>query len=391
LGMRVLVVGGGPAGCTAARRLAQGGCEVTLFERRPGWDKPCGGGIPQAYIDLYDIPSSLIERHVRELVFHSPSDREAHCPLGEHTYLAMVHRRAFDAHLRARAVEAGASLVAGHVTSAEVSRSGVEVAADVDGTQCHYSGDAVIGADGVNSTVASLIDAPMPPYLVTGQYRIERTGREPAEYDASVHIFYMPELSSSAYGWVFPRSDHFDIGVATRPENATALWHSLERARATLPRGVGDGPLLGRLAWRIPSRPRGRLVADRVLLVGDAAGLVAPLTGEGIAYAMQSADLAAETLLDDPGDLGARRLEHYQRRWKKGHRMSWGVMRRLESAFRASQWRREAMVDFFADPYVRRFVVSAYATRQIPHQRDLFYGRTAAVALSCLARHLFRR
>ncbi|HQK93389.1 MAG TPA: geranylgeranyl reductase family protein [Armatimonadota bacterium] len=386
-----MVVGGGPAGCTAARRLALGGCEVTLFERRPGWDKPCGGGIPQAYVDLYDIPPGLIERHTRELVFHAPSGREAHCPLGEGTYLAMVHRRVFDAYLRSRATEAGVSLVTGHVTEARVSRTGVEVVVDTGGTRCLYSGDAVIGADGVNSTVAGLIDGPMPPYLVTGQYRIGRTGREPADYDAAVHIFYMPELSSSAYGWVFPRREHFDLGVATRPEDAAALWHSLDRARAGLPPGVGDGPLLGRLAWRIPSRPRARLVADRVLLVGDAAGLVAPLTGEGIAYAMRSGDLAAETVLEDPSDLGVGHLERYHRRWKKGHRMSWGIMRRLESAFRASQWRREAMVDFFADPYVRRFVVSAYATRQIPHQRELFYGRTAAVALSCLARHFFRR
>jgi geranylgeranyl reductase len=390
--MEVLVVGGGPAGATAAHRLAQHGHEVRLVEASPDRAKPCGGGIPMAYVEAYDLPEDAIECRVKTLHFHAPSGRVATCELGDGAYLAMVDRLAFDRALRARAVEAGAELLIGRVAVLRVDESGV--AATVrsgGGREESVRADVVIGADGVNSVVGPLTGAPAPPYLVTGQYRIERPPSSPVDADGHVHIYYMPELSSSAYGWLFPRRDHLDLGVAARPDEASRIWRGLDAARAWLPADMQDAEITGRTAWRIPMLPRKRLTADRVILVGDAAGLVAPLTGEGIAYAMQSGALAARILSAEPGDLSASRLASYEHEWNEAHRRSWGVMRTLERQFRGAPWRREALVDFFSDPYVRRFVVSAYATRKLPHRPNRFFAKAVAVALGCLAKRCLVR
>jgi len=390
--MEVLVVGGGPAGATAAHRLAQHGHEVRLVEASPDRAKPCGGGVPMAYVEAYDLPADAIECRVRTLHFHAPSGRVATCELGDGAYLAMVNRLALDRALRARAVEAGAELLTGRVTAVRVDESGITATIrSGDGRGEPLRAEAVVGADGVNSVVGSLTGTPAPPYLVTGQYRLRRPPSSPVDADGHVHIYYMPELSSSAYGWLFPGRDHLDLGVAARRGEASRIWQSLDAARAWLPADLQDAEVTGRTAWRIPMLPRKRLTADRTILVGDAAGLVAPLTGEGIAYAMQSGALAARVLAAEPEDLNASRLADYEDEWNEAHRKSWGVMRTLERLFQGAAWRREALVDFFSDPYVRRFVVSAYATRRLPHRPNRFYAKTAAVALGCLAKRCLVR
>ena len=316
----VLVVGAGPAGAWAARQLARAGASVRLIDASHPREKPCGGGLTARCVarlgDLLDrIPHVAVER-VR---FESP-------PVGRDPYpppprrppsitvgvprgragqpsspLVVVSRRAFDSALVDAAREAGADLIPERAVDVHVDSASVAVST----RQRRWRGRYLVGADGTNSLVRRRLHEPLPPShwsLTTGVFAAGASGRE-----IVVRFVRQPP----GYIWSFPRADHLAIGICAPADQATAaqLRSHLDRwlARQDLPPECAKMPY----SWPIPSLPMqawadGVPSGPRWLLAGDAAGLVDPLTREGIYYALRSGELAAQALVgSDPDPIRA--------------------------------------------------------------------------------------
>ncbi|MEM8610909.1 MAG: FAD-dependent monooxygenase, partial [Cyanobacteria bacterium P01_H01_bin.105] len=170
MALRVAVVGGGPAGSSAAETLVKAGIETYLFERKLDNAKPCGGAIPLCMVDEFDLPPEIIDRRVRKMKMISPSNIEVNIgsTLKDDEYIGMCRREVLDGFLRERAEKLGTKVINGTVHKLEIPSN------DKDPYTLHYAdhsngtlkGDAktlqvdmVIGADGANSRVARAIDA----------------------------------------------------------------------------------------------------------------------------------------------------------------------------------------------------------------------------------------
>lgn len=347
--MRVLIVGGGPAGAVAARDLARNGFETTLIERAPDGAKPCGGAVSLAAFGEFGIPSSAIERSVRTLTLVSPMGARADIVLDD-SPLAMVRRQVFDSMLREMARSAGAKILAGNVVRAwAVPSPGVRVTMD-GGRTTEIGADLILAADGANSVVARSLGRPVERTCFGIQEWVEFSPDLAARYGERCEFHFRADVSPDFYGWVFPKKDMLTVGTGT----ALSLARMLPRLLAALKRSVGpdlaDRPVLRREVFPIPigrigpiGMTRPSLNVGPVLFLGDAAGLVMPTSGEGIYYAMKSGEIAARAVRENsarPGRIGRA----YAAEWKKAFDRRYAVMGRLQAFFYRDDDRREKLV-----------------------------------------------
>jgi geranylgeranyl reductase family protein len=287
-----IVVGAGPAGSTAARLLAREGASVLLLDRaRFPRDKPCGGGVTLRAASCQDVDlSPVIERTVTGARFSlrlgEAFDRRFEAPL---TY--MTQRRRLDAHLAAAAAEAGAHFHDGEPVREIGINGGVTVRTD----GASYTARALIGADGANGVVArALFAGRKMEEAVAFEGNVPYPEGVPEDWREVVAL----DLGGLAggYGWVFPKGDHLNVGVGAWKYAAFTLRPKL----AGLCRRYGFDPqaLDNLRGHHLPVRLPGAAIArGPVALAGDAAGLVDPLSGEGIHMAFESGRLAARASL----------------------------------------------------------------------------------------------
>jgi geranylgeranyl reductase family protein len=289
----VIVVGAGPAGSTCAYRLASAGASVLLLDRaRFPRDKPCGGGVTGRAARL--IPFSIapvVEDTVTSvqmrLGYGNWFERGEDDPL-----VLMTQRLRLDAYLVERAAEAGAELREGVKAEKVDALAGrVEVAAGGE----RFSAEAVIGADGVNGISARALGLggnQAVGVALEGNVSYERLG-EGYRGRAVLELGVVP----GGYGWVFPKGDHANVGLGGWEREGPRLREHLSALCAA--HGIAPGDLEGVRGYRLPLRsPRSTLARGRAAIVGDAAGLVDPVSGDGMFEAFLSAKLASEATLD---------------------------------------------------------------------------------------------
>ncbi|HET6683811.1 MAG TPA: geranylgeranyl reductase family protein [Gaiella sp.] len=292
----VLVVGAGPAGSSTAIHLARGGARVLLVDKaRFPRDKPCGGGLTGRALKRIPVdPSPVVERDVDRfelrLRYGATFARRHSEPL-----IRMTQRRRLDAFLVEHAAAAGAEF--SDRTKVELTEVGDGGLTARVGTVIVHA-DTLIGADGANGVVAraaGLGDGIVRGVALEGNVPLERLGRD-LERTAVIELAVVP----GGYGWVFPKGDHANLGVGGWGKEGPRLRDHLDRlARA---HGLSLDALTELRGHRLPMRRLGAPAAKgRVLLVGDAAGLVDPLSGDGMYEAFVSARLAADAVLS--GDL----------------------------------------------------------------------------------------
>jgi flavin-dependent dehydrogenase len=310
--MKAAVVGAGPAGALLAWRLARDGADVTVFDASHPREKPCGGGLTARALDLLPpAPSDdpLPARFVETCRFEWRTDAGVDVPLRRP--VAVAARRELDAWLLRRAVAQGAVHVAERVS--EVDGTGrVRTAA---GRARAY--DVVVGADGAGSLVRRTLLGPTP------KERLMMAGGWFARGTSPMLVRFVPEMAG--YLWLFPRRDHVGVGIcaplATVPTRR--MLDRLEREVAISFPALAEEEV-GRYAHTIPSPssdPRSilELAGGRWALVGDAAALADPITGEGIFFALRSAAVLAETLKEtgSPAGYPARAQEDFGRELNK--------------------------------------------------------------------------
>ena len=379
----VVVVGGGPAGATAAHELARSGRAVLLLDRA-GRIKPCGGAIPPRLIRDFGIPDALLVARATCARMVSPTDKRVDIPI-EGGFVGMVDREVFDEWLRERAHGAGAERRAGRF---------VRLSREADGTSVvHYAvgGDedrgeagaersvrarAVVGADGARSLVArQAVPGADSGRCVFAYHEILRTPTAPPEsFDASrCDVVYRGTLSPDFYGWVFPHGDTVSVGTGSA-DKGFSLRGAVARLRTDA--GLADALTLRREGAPIPMKPLRRWDNGRdVVLAGDAAGVVAPASGEGIYYAMLGGQLAAEAVerLLATGDV--RSLATARKRFMRAHGKVFWVLGIMQRFWYSSDRRRERFVSICRDRDVQQLTFEAYMNKELVRKKPMAHVR----------------
>lgn len=303
----VTIVGGGPAGATLAYELARKGIGVLLLEKEklPRY-KCCAGGVTSKAAGLLDFDISEVAEDVVCEVSFAFNLGNAHLRRSDKPVIYTVMRDSFDHSLVERAQRVGALVMDGQkVTRVQTCGDWVEIST----ADSVFRARIVIGADGAHSTVARELDMLRSiEYLTAIESEIAVPEEELAEWKARAQL----DLGCvpGGYAWVFPKRDHLSVGAGCGVSRARGLNAHCQKFLDSL--NVGSYAVASFGSHLIPTRTKGSLVwQNRALLLGDAAGLCDPLTGEGIYYAIRSAQLAAQVIEDCLTNDRAE-LENYQ-------------------------------------------------------------------------------
>jgi geranylgeranyl reductase family protein len=303
----VTIVGGGPSGATLAYELAKRGIGALLLEKEklPRY-KCCAGGVTSKAARLlgFDI-SEVAEDVIREVTFTfnlgSSYLRRSDRPL-----MYTVMRDVFDHFLVKRAQQLGAVLMDNQrVTQVQVSHDWIDICT----TDKVFHSRLAVGADGAYGVVARELGMGRSiEYLMAIESEIIAPEEDLAKWKsrAQVDLGCIPR----GYAWVFPKRDHLSVGVGCDASKARGLRTHYQKFLDSL--DIGSYAIASSGSHLIPTCTKGRLVwQNRALLLGDAAGLCDPLTGEGIYYAILSAQLAAQ-VIEDCLTHDKVKLENYQ-------------------------------------------------------------------------------
>jgi len=380
----VVVVGGGPAGATAAHDLARAGRSVLLLDRA-GRTKPCGGAIPPRLIKDFAIPDELLVAHATSARMVSPKDVRVDIPI-ENGFVGMVDRDQFDEWLRERAAASGAKRRVGRFERITRDDDGVSVVhfetrvADANGEKREISARvrarAIIGADGAKSEVArqTVPGADRTKY-VFAYHEILRTPAKPPEgFDGSrCDVYYRGTLSPDFYGWVFPHGDTMSVGTGSA-DKGFSLRGAVGGLRAAA--GLTGAETLRREGAPIPMKPLPHWDNGRdVVLAGDAAGVVAPASGEGIYYAMYGGRLAADAVdaLLATGDV--RSLAQARKRFMKAHGTVFRVLGIMQWFWYSSDGLRERFVAICKDKDVQQLTFESYMNKELVRKKPMAHVR----------------
>lgn len=328
-----VVVGAGPSGSTAAKILAEQGINVLLIDKAifPR-DKPCGGGLPlrvlQQFPYIKDI--GVIETYAYGGYLHPPSLQYKVKIHKTEPIIAMVLRKNFDQELVNIAIENGSEFWDNtSLKNVTVTTENVRMTLN-EGT--HIDTHLVIGADGFFSTVAQKTGLGSSFHSdatsVVEEFIVKKEIMDEFFTDQRwCHIFSKIH-HLSGYGWVFPKQTHLNIGIAEyrlNTENKKEVNKNIKEIfddflsflikRGIIPEDIKSNALKGGM---LPVKPLKKTYSDHVLLCGDAAGFINPVSGEGIYYALASGRLAGLTAGEalQVNDTGERFLSRYEKRWK---------------------------------------------------------------------------
>ena len=379
-----VVVGGGPAGATAATELANAGRHVLLLDRA-GRIKPGGGAIPPRLIRDFAIPDHLIVGRARSARMIAPSQRRVEMPVGN-GFVGMVDREHYDEWLRERARICGAERRTGTFDRIERDDGGIaHVHFRTDSGSAVVRARVVIGADGARSSVAKqeIPGAGRMPCVFAYHEVIESPPDGRGDFAAErCDVFYQGHLSPDFYAWVFPHGKTASVGVGSA-RKGFALRDAVSTLRAQSGLDVCD-TIRGEGA-PIPLKPLKRWDNGRdTLVIGDAAGVVAPASGEGIYYAMASGRFAAEAVETYLATGRAKSLALARRRFMKDHGQVFWILGIMQYFWYRNDKRRERFVTMCNDPDVQNLTWQAYMEKKLVRARPLAHMRIFAKDL----RHL---
>ena len=380
-----VIVGGGPAGATAATDLARRGRSVLMLDRA-GRIKPCGGAIPPKLLEEFEIPQSLLVTRVKGARIVSPSAREVAMPI-DGGFVGMVNRDEFDEWLRQRAVFHGAARHSGVFERISRDAAGgaiVHYAAE-DRTARSVRARVVIGADGARSNVArQCIPGSDRMKYVFAYHEIIRAPQAKnansadaalrVDYDAErCDVVYRGTLSPDFYAWVFPHGDTVSVGTGSA-HKGFSMRNAVAELRAA--NGLAGMETIRREGAPIPMKPLKRWDNGRdVVLAGDAAGVVAPASGEGIYYAMLGGRLAADATDQFLVSGDVRALASARARFMRLHGRVFWVLDLMQRFWYSNDRRRERFVSICRDPDVQKLTWEAYMHKRLVRARPLAHLR----------------
>ena len=372
----VIVVGGGPSGATAAHDLACAGHKVMLLDKA-GRIKPCGGAVPPRLLLDFDIPQSLLVAHAKSARIIAPSNKKVTMPVGD-GFVGMVDRDTFDEWLRNRAGEAGAERMTGICETVDDSLDIVKLSyrSDRSSEIQTVTTRAVIGADGARSNVAQqcIKNAREMPFVFAYHEIVEVPDEITEDYDATrCDVFYQGHLSPDFYAWIFPHGKTASIGLGSA-NKGFPLRETTRLMREQT--GLSKWKTIRKEGAPIPLKPLKRWDNGRnVVVAGDAAGVVAPSSGEGIYYAMTAGRMSAEAVAVflKSGDAKALRLA--RKSFMKAHGRVFWILGMMQYFWYKNDKRRERFVKMCEDPDVQRLTWEAYMNKQLVKSNPMAHVR----------------
>lgn len=306
----VVVVGGGPAGAVAARAAAQRGARVLVVERSPQRPPRCTGLVGTRLLDLLSVPSEFVLREIRALRVHAPGGRVVEF-ISPNLKGCVLDRSALDRWLLDQAGEAGAVVRA---PAAAVGRTGHVLHTTAGSVEY----EVLIAADGAMSAVRRWEGLPLPAEILAG---VQATVVPPTLDGGGVEVHVGQEVAPGGLAWVVPAGEgEARVGMLTsaRRDAKALLSRFLERR-------CPGWRVLRRESGLVPIGPSPCTVGAGMLLVGDAAGQVKPLSGGGLLFGALSARIAGEIVAQ-----GGRTLPSYEARWRAavGEEIAFGLRAR---------------------------------------------------------------
>ena len=334
----VIIAGAGPAGAMAGKYLAASGKRVLLLQKDLSFKKPCGGGLRIDAFDEFDLDRKTIQCIVNEVVFESKKSHITYDIFN--SPLAIVDRMTFDRSLRRDAVNAGAELLEEKVINILTSETGVKVETEGRSGGNRYEADYLIAADGVLSFVRKQIRKEKVPAYLTHYSDIMSLKT------TKCHFYFGTSVSKGAYGWRFPYGNGSDVGIAASENDKKyidTLFDILGLKKDQKIRG-----------YKIPVWQKPLFYDKRIFYVGDAAGQVLPFTYEGIYYAMKSAKILSEVIVEgcEP--------EAYKERWNRLYLKKFSILSRLEKLFLHHDLMVHVMMKTLERPEVRKKLLNLW-------------------------------
>jgi geranylgeranyl reductase family protein len=312
----IAIIGGGPAGAVTAESLAKGGVRALIFEEKLGWEKPCGGGLSHRALQRYAFLADAMGygKQVRDVEFIAPSGDRVRLRL--RAPLAIYSRSVLNQLLLSRAEAAGAEVIADRISHLRYTGSDWELS----GRGRKYHANYLVLAAGARTRLRSSLteDFGWRDFMLTYGYYLRGQ-------DDLMRVQFFQDFEG--YAWSFPRPDHLSVGICgkvgeDRMAGLRERLHGFMQAFGYREKGAAVFshllPSLTAESWS-----NLRLVGRGWALAGDAAGLVDPVTGEGIYYAMRSGELLAEGLLEGlPERYPERVRQEFGRTMARGARLA---------------------------------------------------------------------
>jgi len=351
---KILIVGGGPAGATAAAVLAQNGADCLLLEKNRSRTKPCGGGLAVSAFEEFDLPKGPIKNTVQSLRIISPRGEKVDIFLKDHR-LAIVDRKEFDEVLRRKAESQGARILEGEFLRVLPDKKCL-IEALFENEKVQIDSEYLIAADGVNSRVRASLGIKPTQSLLTYSEKLSDPLIDRCEF------WFGAAHAPRSYSWIFPAAEGLSIGTAAfEPRRLKALLQNFKDRAGLLSSGK-------KKVYPIPVWDGKLYHLKNILFAGDAAGQVMPLSYEGIYYAMKSGELASRAILEE-------KIGLYKKMWKSRFQKRFLMLKKLESFFLKNDALAEKMVHLHRIPEVQAASLMIWLGRDNRRHGLLYYGK----------------
>jgi len=350
----VLVIGGGPAGSTASRLLAEKGIETVLIEKNLSFNKPCGGGIPSAGLKEFGILSQI----QKEVEFNTVTKLKIFPPFSEPLEvflrdgkILIFNRHRFDSFLRKLAQDREVKIIEAELIHIENTDKKIKsTVRKKTGELLQIYSKYIIAADGVNSKVCSLKGLSKPKYYWTVSLHIPESFSETKD---TCEFWFGSSHASFFYSWVFPGINHLSVG--TGAENIGKLRNLIESFLQRRFRMGADSFKLR--AYKIPRWKKRKFFVDNILFCGDALGTVMPVSFEGIYYSMKSAQFASEAIVQ-------KDLKLYEKLWNENFLKQFSVMKKFQDFMFGNDERMDRWLNIHIDPAIQELAMALWLRKE---------------------------
>ncbi len=330
----VIIVGGGPAGLVCSENLASCGLNVLVLDDRdePNMDKLCGGMLTERALREFSLDENILEREIWGVTVAYREGESFTIDYDERVG-GNVHRTKLGKYLAQRALSSGAEVRSKErVKKLKIRQDYVELSASET-----YQTKMVVGADGVNSIIKNLLN-PMDDRKSLGFCVQYLMSMEPELIDERFgqrnEFYYGGDVSPFGYAWIFPKGDCLAVGVGALlsrvEENLKVYLENFVKRHPVASKKLAGSKVIRFDAALVPlSGFTSKIYSNHVVLIGDAAGTVSPITGEGVYYSMISGKIAAEVINKafQKDNFGEKFLSVYKKKLKKqiGRELKWGI------------------------------------------------------------------
>lgn len=356
----VLVVGGGPAGASAARFLSQKGISNILIEKNFNFEKPCGGGIPSSGLKEVNIFEEVIENvpfnRINKIKIFPPfsSPIEVNFVGGE---IFIFNRLKFDIFLKRLAQKEGSRIIEAELVDLEITKDRIKSKIkNKDGEIFKVYSKYILAADGINSKVCALTGLNRPDYYWTVSIRLPENFIEKKDI---IEFWFGSPYASYFYSWVFPGKDYLSVG--TGAEDIKKLFFFIDnfvKKRFSLDiKYITEKKISKLRAYKIPRWKKRALFKENIIFCGDAAGHTMPVSFEGIYYAMKSAQFAAEAI-------ERKNLKLYEKFWNDRFLKQFKIMKKFQDLMFGNDKKIDDWLNIHREPSIQQLAMSIWLRKE---------------------------